>query len=184
MPRQVMRMSLAFEACQKLDLPVQCHAERLPDYLQQEERVLGALLDSRQLTKIKPGHYRYLVTSLQVFQLQVKPVVSLQIETESDTLVMKAVDCELEGLGVVDDFRLSLESRLVSDEHGLSGHAHLSVEVSQPQLLRLIQRRVLESTGESILNGILIGIKARVGKQLISDFQDWCQAVQSSALTQ
>jgi hypothetical protein len=119
-----------------------------------------------------------------VFQLQVKPVVSLRIETESDTLVMKAVDCELEGLGVVDDFRLSLESRLVSDEHGLSGHAHLSVEVSQPQLLRLIPRRVLESTGESILNGILIGIKARVGKQLISDFQDWCQAVQSSALTQ
>ena len=113
MPRQVMRMSLAFEASQKLDLPVQCHAERLPDYLQQEERVLGALLDSRQLTKIKPGHYRYLVTSLQVFQLQVKPVVSLQIETESDTLVMKAVDCELEGLGVVDDFRLSLESCLL-----------------------------------------------------------------------
>jgi hypothetical protein len=29
MPRQVMRMSLAFEASQKLDLPVQCHAERL-----------------------------------------------------------------------------------------------------------------------------------------------------------
>ena len=67
MPRQVMRMSLAFEACQKLDLPVQCHAERLPDYLQQEERVLGALLDSRQLTKIKPGHYRYLVTSCLLY---------------------------------------------------------------------------------------------------------------------
>jgi hypothetical protein len=30
----------------------------------------------------------------------------------------------------------------------------------------------------------LIGIKARVGQQLISDFQDWCQPASSDALTQ
>ncbi|WP_353292450.1 DUF1997 domain-containing protein [Synechococcus sp. M16CYN] len=167
-------MPLAFEASQKMDLPVQCNAELLPDYLQQEERVLRALLDTRQLRRTKLGHYRYLVTSLQVFQLQVKPVVSLEIETKANTLVMKAVDCELEGLSGVDDFQLSLESRLTSDHRGLNGHAHLAVRVSQPQLLRLIPRYVLESTGESILNGILIGIKSRVGKQLINDFNHWC----------
>ena len=32
---------------------------------------------------------------------------------------------------------------------------------------------VLESTGHSILNGILVGIKSRVGKQLIEDFSKW-----------
>ena len=43
-----------------------------------------------------------------------KPVVSLQIHMEGDTLVMQALDCELEGLGIVDDFALNLEARLTS----------------------------------------------------------------------
>lgn len=175
MPRLVRAMPLAFEASQKLDLPVKAEAMRLPDYLQEEERVLGALLDSRQLTKVSPGHYSYLVTSLQVFQLQVKPVVALQIESENGTLRMRALDCVLEGLGLVDDFNLTLEAKLTCTPSGLSGNAHLSVNVSQPPLLRLVPRRVLESTGESILSGILIGIKARVGQQLMADFRHWCQ---------
>ena len=160
MPRQVKSMPLAFEASQKLDLPVKTGAERLPTYLREEERVLGALLDAKQLTRLQPGRYRYVVTSLQVFQLHVKPVVSLQTHMEGDTLVMQALDCELEGLGIVDDFALNLQALLTSRPDGLQGHAHLSVSVSQPSLLKLIPKRVLESTGESILSGILIGIKA------------------------
>ena len=184
MPRQVMRMSLAFEASQKLDLPVRCHAERLPDYLQQEERVLGALLDSRQLTKIRPGHYRYLVTSLQVFQLQVKPVVSLQVHSDKGSLHMRALDCELEGLGVVQDFSLTLDATLVCDAHGLSGDALLDVQVSQPPLLKLIPRKALEKTGESILGGILLGIKTRVGQQLMTDFRAWVRTANPTLLSQ
>ena len=175
MPRRVKLMPLAFSASQKLDLTVRKNAERLPTYLQQESRVLDALLDARQLEHLSPGRYRYLVTNLQVFQLQVKPVVALQIENIGDTLLMRALDCELEGLGVVDDFKLTLEARLASHECGLKGNAQLEVQVSQPPLLRLIPRRVLESTGESILNGILIGIKARVSQQLLSDFRRWCR---------
>ena len=45
MPRQAMSMPLAFDASQQLDLPVQRHAERLANYLRQEERLLAALLD-------------------------------------------------------------------------------------------------------------------------------------------
>ena len=179
MTRQVKSMPLAFEASQKLDLPVRTGAERLPTYLLEEERVLGALLDARQLTPLQPGRYRYVVTSLKVFQLHVKPVVSLQIHMEGDTLEMRALDCELEGLGIVDDFALNLEARLTCTPEGLQGNAHLSVSVSQPSLLKLIPKRVLESTGESILSGILIGIKARVGQQLIDDYRSWCGATEA-----
>ena len=184
MPRQVKSMPLAFEASQKLDLPVKTGAERLPTYLLEEERVLGALLDAKQLTRLQPGRYRYVVTSLQVFQLHVKPVVSLQIHMEGDTLVMQALDCELEGLGIVDDFALNLQALLTSRPDGLQGHAHLSVSVSQPSLLKLIPKRVLESTGESILSGILIGIKARVGQQLINDYRNWCRETEGQGSTE
>ncbi len=175
MPCREMVMPLTFCASQRLDLPVKHLSEQLPEYLQQENRVIGSLLDPRQLTRLGPGTYRYTVTSLQVFQLQVKPVVSLEIETEGGTMHMRALDCELEGLGIVDDFNLTLEARLSCDSKGLSGDARLAVQVSQPPLLRLIPRRVLETTGESILSGILLGIKTRVGQQLIADFKRWCR---------
>ena len=167
-------MPLAFSASQQLDLPVQTQIDRLPAYLQEEDRVVKALLDPNQLERIQPGHYRYTVTTIQVFQLQVKPVVSLEVHRDAHTLIMRAVDAQLEGLGVVDDFALSLESVLEASRTGLQGVATLGVKVSQPPLLRLIPRKVLESTGESILNGILLTIKGRVGRQLVDDFQQWC----------
>lgn len=183
MPRQAMPMPLAFNASQHLDLPVQRHAQRLADYLRQEERLLAALLDERQLTREGPGEYRYLVTNLQVFQLQVKPIVSLQIEHGDRSLLMRAVDCELEGLGLVDDFKLTLEANLNATDRGLVGDASLAVRVSQPPLLRLIPKRMLETTGESLLNGILVGIKARVGQQLMADFRRWCRSAMSDPKT-
>ena len=184
MPRRVKLMPLAFSASQKLDLVVRQNAERLPNYLQQEGRVLNALLDARQIERLSPGHYRYLLADLQVFQLQVKPVVALQIENIDDTLLMRALDCDLEGNAGVDDFKLTLEARLESHDRGLKGNAQLEVQVSRPPLLRLIPRRVLESTGESILNGILIGIKARVSQQLLSDFRRWCRETEAAASAQ
>ena len=88
---------------------------------------------------------------------------------------MHATDSKLDGLGIVDDFKLTLNATLMATKRGLEGEALLGVAVSQPPLLRLIPKTVLESTGESILNGILLGIKSRVGQQLVKDFTDWCQ---------
>ena len=183
MPRREMVMPLAFSASQRLDLPVEQDREHLADYLQQEERVIAALLDERQLTKLSPGTYRYTVTSLQVFQLQVKPVVSLEVRTEPGSVQMRALDCELDGLGIVQDFNLSLDATLVCDSHGLSGDARLDVQVSQPPLLRLIPRQALEATGASLMSGILLGIKTRVGQQLMADFRSWVRTVSLSQQT-
>ena len=76
------------------------------------------------------GTYRYTVTTLQVFQLQVKPVVSLQVQTDQGSIHMRALDCELEGLGIVEDFSLTLDATLICDEHGLSGDARLDARQS------------------------------------------------------
>jgi hypothetical protein len=81
----------------------------------------------------------------------------------------------LYGLGIVDDFNLILKANLESTDIGLEGEALLGVSVSQPSLLKLVPKKILESTGHSVLNGILLGIKSRVQQQLIIDFQDWCE---------
>jgi hypothetical protein len=167
-------MPLAFSASQALQLPVEHHLSQLSSYLDDEERVIGALLDPSQLSRLEAGRYRYTVTRLQVFQLQIQPVVELVARRSPGRIELEAVDCELEGLGLVDDFRLTLQSWLETSDSGLVGEAVLAVSVSQPSLLRLIPPGVLEATGRSLLAGILLGIKTRVGQQLVEDFERWC----------
>ena len=175
MPLKLLKMPLAFDARQKLDLPVQRNSERLPDYLLQEERVVGAMLDPKKLTPLGPSKFKYVVTSFRVFQLQVNPVVSIGVVSSAGKLSMHVTDSQLDGLGFIDDFELTLKATLMATKNGLEGEALLGVTVSQPPLLKLIPPKILESTGQSILNGILLGIKARVGKQLIEDFNQWCE---------
>ena len=167
-------MALAFTARQKIDLVVQDNSEQLPDYLLQQERVVGAMLDSKKLTLLGPGSFKYEVTSFQVFQLQINPVVSIAVENTDSKIRMYVTESHLDGLGFIDDFDLTLDAILEAKPSGLEGEALLGVTVSQPPLLKLIPPKMLETTGQSILNGILLGIKARVGKQLILDFNNWC----------
>lgn len=168
-------MSLAFSARQKLSLPVPEQSEHLADYLNDETRVVGALLDPRQLEPLGPGHYRYTVTRVQVFQLQIQPIVELKAHCDAGRLELQALDCQLEGLGLVDDFQLGLSSWLSASPEGLEGEASLSVSVSQPPLLQLIPPRILEATGRSVLGGILLGIRNRVSQQLLGDYRSWCR---------
>ncbi len=168
-------MLLSFDAKQKLKLSVTTNKKRLSQYLLQEERVVGAMLDSNKLIPEGQGKYKYNVTSFRVFQLDVNPVVSIAVENKNGVLLMSALDSKLDGLGIVDDFNLLLKANLQATDIGLEGEALLGVTVSQPPLLRLIPKKILESTGHSVLNGILLGIKTRVQQQLIKDFTNWCE---------
>ena len=171
-------MLLAFDAKQKLNLSVTSKKEYLSNYLLEEERVVGAMLDSRKLVPEGEGKYKYTVTSFKVFQLDINPVVSIGVENKDGVLTMSALDSKLDGLGMIDDFKLILKANLQATDIGLEGEALLGVSVSQPPLLKLVPKKILESTGHSVLNGILLGIKARVQKQLVKDFLDWCESNQ------
>ena len=168
-------MLLSFDAKQKLKLSVTRNKEYLSKYLLEEERVVGAMLDSKKLVPEGEGRYKYTVTSFKVFQLDIKPVVSIAVETKDETLRMSALESKLDGLGIVDDFNLILKANLKATDIGLEGEALLGVSVSQPPLLKLVPKKILESTGHSVLNGILLGIKSRVQQQLVKDFLEWCE---------
>ncbi len=167
-------MNLTFSASQHLVIPVRDQAERLNDYLADERRIIEALFDPLQLTTLGPGYYRYEVTHLQVFQLQIQPVVELQSKTTPGKLAIEAVDAQLVGLGMIEEFQLSLRSWLMTSGRALEGEASLTVTVSRPPLLKLIPASVLSATGGSLLGGLLKGMKTRVSKQLLMDFQQWC----------
>ncbi len=168
-------MLLTFNAKQKLKLSVTRNKEYLSTYLLEEERVVGAMLDSNKLVSEGEGRYKYTVTSFKVFQLDINPVVLIAVDNKEGILRMSALDSTLDGLGIVDDFNLILKANLEATDLGLEGEALLGVSVSQPPLLKLVPKKILESTGHSVLNGILLGIKSRVQKQLVKDFLNWCE---------
>ena len=168
-------MLLSFDAKQKLKLSIKRNKEYLSRYLLEEERVVGAMLDPKKLVPEGDGRYKYTVTSFKVFQLDINPVVLIGVENKDGILRMSALESKLYGLGIVDDFNLILKANLESTDIGLEGEALLGVSVSQPSLLKLVPKKILESTGHSVLNGILLGIKSRVQQQLVKDFYDWCE---------
>ena len=168
-------MLLAFDAKQKLRLSVTRNKKYLSKYLLEEERVVGAMLDPNKLLSEGEGRYKYTVTSFRVFQLDVNPVVSIAVENKEGVLKMSALDSKLDGLGIIENFNLILKANLEATNVGLEGEALLGVSVSQPPLLKLVPKKILESTGHSVLNGILLGIKTRVQQQLIKDFVSWCE---------
>ena len=168
-------MLLSFDAKQKLKLSVTRNQEYLSKYLMEEERVVGAMLDSKKLVPEGVGKYKYTVTSFKVFQLDINPVVSIAVDNKDGILRMSALDSKLDGLGMIDDFNLILKANLEATDNGLEGEALLGVSVSQPPILKLVPKKILESTGHSVLNGILLGIKSRVQMQLVKDFLDWCE---------
>jgi len=168
-------MLLAFDAKQKLKLSVTRNKKYLSNYLLEEERVVGAMLDPNKLVPEGEGKYKYTVTSFRVFQLDVNPVVSIAVENKDGVLKMSALDSKLDGLGLIEDFNLILKANLEATDLGLEGEALLGVSVSQPPLLKFVPKKILESTGHSVLNGILLGIKSRVQQQLIKDFVNWCE---------
>ena len=99
----------------------------------------------------------------------------LSFINKNGILKMSALESTLDGLGMIDDFNLILKANLEATDIGLEGEALLGVSVSQPPLLKLVPKKILESTGHSVLNGILLGIKSRVQQQLVKDFLDWCE---------
>ena len=93
-------MLLSFDAKQKLKLSVTRNKEFLSKYLLEEERVVGAMLDSKKLEPEGVGRYKYTVTSFKVFQLDINPVVSIAVENKDGILKMSALESTLDGLGL------------------------------------------------------------------------------------
>ncbi|MEB3332996.1 MAG: DUF1997 domain-containing protein [Synechococcaceae cyanobacterium] len=174
-------MALAFSASQQLTLALDDQGETLSAYLRNECRVVEALLGGEQVEPLGSGLYRYTVAAVQLFQLHIQPIIVLQVRSSDGRLELEALEGRLEGFGLVDDFSLSLQSWLQAGPLGLNGEAGLAISVSRPALLKLIPERVLEASGRSVLAGILLGIRTRVAKELLNDFQQWQQRRSSEA---
>lgn len=172
-------MLVRFNASQSVTIPV--HSQPLPiqHYLKQPQRLVAALVDPKRTQALDEGLFRLSMRPFNFMTVHIQPIVDLKIwHGHGETLYLKSTRCEIRGNDYINQrFHLTLNGFLmpvtVQENTCLEGTARLSVEVELPPPLWLTPRPLLETSGNGLLKSVLLTLKQRLSRQLLSDYYNW-----------
>lgn len=170
---------LQLSAQQSVNLEVPQGRVPLRHYLRQPRRLMYALMNPNQVEELGGDCFRLKLRAIQFLMLSICPVVDLHIDSSRERyLRVKSVACRIEGNEFVNErFRLALSGILALQTRGemaqVEGYAKLAIAVDLPPVLQFTPKSLLEVTGNSILQGILMTMKQRLMRQLIVDYELW-----------
>ena len=170
-----------FQAEETVKIKVEQQEIPIQHYLRQPSRLVKAIAEKKLMTTLGDDRYRLEmrpINFLETYQFQ--PVAVLKVWSgASGNVYLNSVSCEIRGLEYLNRrFSLELKGKLSPVETAdhqvyLQGKANLKVKVDLPPPLWLTPRPLLETTGNSILTGVLKRIKNRLMSQLLQDYYDF-----------
>lgn len=172
-------MMTRFYATQSVSFLVPEQPIPIQHYLRQPQRLVKALIDPKQIEPLSEGKFRLKMRPLNFMMIQIQPIVDLQIWVEAgDTILLRSVRCEIRGNDYVNQrFDLDLTGQLTPQFVGaktqLQGQANLEVKIHLPPAFWLTPKPLLEATGNGLLHSVLLTIKQRLMRQLLSDYHLW-----------
>ena len=171
-----------FSASQSVTISVPPQPQSINDYLSEPSRLVSALVDEQQVQAVGPNTFRVRVRPLKFVGFTIQPVCDIEVWLEGETVRLSSTTCQLEGYESFNQkFALNMQGYLVSQPtkkgDNLRGQANLMVSVDLPQALRMTPKPLLERTGNSLLNGILLTLKQRLMRQLVANYCAWAIAV-------
>jgi hypothetical protein len=169
-----------FQAQEIVDLEVTQQTIPIQHYLRQPLRLVKTIANERLMKVL--GFDRY--------QLQMKPINFLEIYHFQPTVILKvwngasgnvylqSESCEIKGIDYINQrFSLDLKGKLTPVEKDgktyLQGKANLTVKVDLPPPLWFTPKSILQTTGNSILKGVLMRIKHQLVSQLLLDYDNF-----------
>lgn len=171
-----------FQAHQTLCLRVPNEAVPIEHYLRQPQRLVQAITDPRRIEPLDDGVYRLSLRSLQFLGINVEPTADLKVWSTADgSLNLESVQCQVRGpdyLSFVNDsFGMTLRGTLKPQRHPdhteLTGRADLAIHIELPPPIKYMPPPMLDRAGKAFLNSILMTIKHRIERQLVSDYRAW-----------
>jgi hypothetical protein len=177
---------VCFSASQTVTIEVPPLSVPIQRYFCQPERLMHALVDPHQVRALGGGSFQLSMRSISFMMLTLQPVADITIWNEQDRILIQSEQCQLAGQDALNkrfSFNLQgfLEPQQGVNRIDLVGQAALQVQVDLPAAFRLSPRALLESTGNGMLNGILVRIKQRLLQRLVEDYAYW--ATQQSRLS-
>lgn len=172
-------MDTRFVASQSVEIAVPEQPVPIQHYLRQPKRLVYALVDPSRLEELSPELFRLKMRPLSFMMLSIQPTVDMKVSAAADgTIHLKSVRCEIRGVEYINQrFALNLTGKLYpSNINGvtyLKGRADLEVKVELPPPLWFTPRPILETTGNALLNSVLVTIKHRLMHQLLLDYRRW-----------
>lgn len=174
-----------FSASQSVTIAVPTQPLSVEAYLKEPERLVYALVDASQVEILEPNLFRIKVRPIKFLGFNIQPVCDVEVWLDGETVRLKSNRCEIENYESFNErFSLNMQGYLLSQStvkgktpgKNLRGQANLIVSVDLPQALSFTPKPLLERTGNSLLNGILITLKQRLMRQLITDYCAWASS--------
>ncbi len=172
-------MDIRFVASQSVEIAVPEQPVPIQHYLRQPKRLVYALVDPSRLEQLSPELFRLKMRPLSFMMLSIQPTVDMKVSAAADgTIHLKSVRCEIRGVEYINQrFALNLIGKLyplnINGVTYLKGRADLEVRVELPPPLWFTPRPILETTGNALLNSVLVTIKHRLMHQLLLDYRKW-----------
>ena len=183
-------MQVNFSASQLVSIPVPDETVPIQHYLRQPHRLMHALTEPKRVEAVGENLFRLTMRARQFLMLSFQPVVDLRVWSEPNGIVhVQSVACEIRGVDYINQrFQLNLEGKIypvqMRGQTHLAGSGDLNVSVELPPIFWMTPQPILEAAGHSLLQGILLSFKQRLGHQLIADYRQWLGSEETTATTE
>ncbi len=176
-----------FSASQAVTISVPAQPVSIEDYLNEPERLVYALVDSQQVEKLSSNLFRVKVRAIKFLGLSIQPVCDIEVWLDAGTVRLHSNRCQLGGYESLNQkFSVNMQGYLVGQQTAkgerLRGQANLVVSVDLPQTMIFTPTRIIEKTGNGLINGILVTLKQRLMRQLIVDYCGWASSSSSLSI--
>ncbi|NEP44917.1 MAG: DUF1997 domain-containing protein [Okeania sp. SIO2H7] len=168
-----------FFASQSVELLVPQAPVPIDRYLKNPQQIVKALCDPSLIEQLSKDTYRLKMRSLKFFMLKIEPVVEIKIWTAADgTVLLQSTNCELRGIETINEhFQLNLSGTMqpckVGEKSYLKGGAELGLKIYLPPPFTMMPRSLVQSTGNSLLGGILLKMKKGLMRDLLLNYRQW-----------
>lgn len=178
-------MQICFHAEETVKLEVEPQVIPIQHYLRQPSRLVKAIAERKLMTPLKDDCYRLEMHPLNFLEMYYfQPTAILKVWSgASGNVYLNSVSCEIKGIEYLNRrFSLQLKGKLtpteIEDKVYLQGKANLTVTVDLPPPLWLTPKPLLQTTGNSLLKGVLMRIKSKLMSQLLQDYYDFAKTEQ------
>jgi hypothetical protein len=175
-------MLTQFTASQSLEIEVIEQPIPIQHYLRQPQRLVNALVDPSRVIQLSPEVFRLKMRPLTFMSVTIQPTVDMRVWTGANsTVCLESVDCEIVGVEYINQrFSLQLKGYLSPEQSKagtrLKGQADLKVQVDLPPPFSFMPKVIVETAGNGLLKSVLMTIRQRLLRYLLSDYQQWAIA--------